>query len=87
MNDYSAFLAMISMEFHRYLIEREDIASTIPLNALMVFQVDGETEFNEWHKNMSLNNREGEQPILFVNVTRWRRHSSIEEVKFTAVAA
>ena len=38
MSDYANFLAMVSTEFHRYLMENEDFAEKIPANALVIFQ-------------------------------------------------
>ena len=80
MNDYANVLAMVSTEFHRYLIENEDFAEKVPANALVIFQIEGENAFNSWHKETSLRNRESEQPVILVNVRRWRKHSSIEEL-------
>ena len=86
MNKYTEFLAMVSTEFHRYLMENEEYAESIPANALVIFQIEGEDAFNDWHKNTSLKNREPDQPIIYVYVKRWRKHSSIEELKVGAVA-
>jgi len=80
MNDYTNFLAMVSTEFHRYLMENEEFAEKIPANALVIFQIEGEDDFNRWHKETSLKNRESDQPVVLVNVKRWRKHSSIEEL-------
>ena len=80
MSDYSNFLAMVSTEFHRYLMENEDFADKIPANALVIFQVEGEDDFNRWHKETSLRNIEPKQTVIQVNVKRWRKHSSIEEL-------
>jgi len=80
MNDYTNFLGMVSTEFHRYLMENEEFAEKIPTNALVIFQIEGEDDFNNWHKETSMNNRESNQPVVLVNVKRWRKHSSIEEL-------
>lgn len=80
MSDYANFLAMVSTEFHRYLMENEDFAEKIPANALVIFQIEGEDNFNRWHKETSLKNRESDQPLVLVNVKSWRKHSSIEEL-------
>ena len=86
MSNYTDFLAMISTEFHRYLIENEKVANNIPANALVIFQIEGDTDFNNWHKETSLRNRETNQPIIYVYVKKWRKHSLIEEVKLAEVA-
>jgi len=81
MSNYTNFLTMVSTEFHRYLIENEEFAAKIPANAMVIFQVEGEDDFNRWHKETSLRNKESDQPVIFVYVKKWRKHSSIEELK------
>ncbi|MDP3298239.1 MAG: hypothetical protein Q8N09_11760 [Thermodesulfovibrionia bacterium] len=81
MSNYTNFLTMVSTEFHRYLMENEEFAEKIPANAMVIFQVEGEDDFNRWHKETSLKNRELDQPVIFVYVKKWRKHSSIEELK------
>ncbi len=86
MNTYSKFLTMLSTEFDRYIMENEEVANTIPPNAMIIFQVHGEDEFNTWHKNLSLKHHETEQPIFYVHIHRWRAHSLIEELTLAKVA-
>ncbi|HLA50291.1 MAG TPA: DUF5647 family protein [Thermodesulfovibrionia bacterium] len=81
MSNYTNFLTMVSTEFHRYLMENEEFAAKIPANAMVIFQVEGEDDFNRWHKETSLRNKESDQPVIFVYVKKWRKHSSIEELK------
>ncbi len=87
MSSYADFLAMISSEIHRYLMEHESMADSIPAKALLIFQVEGEEGFNKWHEELSLKNREPEQPVIYVSVKKWRSHSSIDEIKLKEVAA
>lgn len=86
MSNYTNFLAMVSTEFHRYLMENDEFAEDIPTNALVIFQVEGENDFNNWHKEMSLRNREADQPIIYIYLKKWRQHSSIEEIRLARVA-
>ena len=81
MSNYTKFLTMVSTEFHRYLMENEEFAAKMPANAMVIFQVEGEDDFNRWHKETSLRNKESDQPVIFVYVKKWRKHSSIEELK------
>ena len=81
MDDYSGFLAMVSSEFHRYLMEEENAAGRLPTNAMVIFRVEGEDAFNRWHEEISLRNREAGQPITYVRVKGWRKHSLIEKVE------
>ncbi len=87
MKEYRDFLTMLSSEFHKYLMENEEYARDLPPNALVVFQVEGETEFNEWHKESSLRNREAGQPISYVHVKGWRKHSTIEQISLISATA
>lgn len=66
-------------------MENEKLGEKIPLNAMVVFQVDGEDNFNNWHKNTSLRNREKDQPVILIRVKKWREHSSIEELHLAEV--
>lgn len=87
MSSYMGSLAMISSELHRYLMEHESLADKIPANALLIFKVEGEDEFNKWHEEMSLRNREPEQPVVYVSVKKWRSHSIIDGIELKKVAA
>ena len=80
MGSYNSFLAMVSTEFHRYLMENEELGEKIPVNAMVIFEVEGEDDFNRLHKENSLKNREQAQPVVLISVKRWRQHSSIEEL-------
>ena len=86
MNDYNKFAAMISSEFQRYLMENEQSSDLLTSNSLVVFQVEGEEDFNLWHKNLSLKNREAGQTITYVHLKKWRLHSVIEDMTFVEAA-
>jgi hypothetical protein len=81
MGEYTGFLAMISSEFHRYLMENEGTAAEVPAHSVVVFRVEGEEGFNRWHEDVSLRNCEPGQPVQYVLVKSWRRHSLIEEIE------
>ncbi len=87
MSNYTEFLGMVSSEFHRYLMENEEFANKIPVNALLIFQIEREDDFNKWHKEISLKNREADQLIVYVSVKKCREHSLIEEIDLAEVAA
>jgi hypothetical protein len=80
MPDHKDFLAMVSTEFHRYLMENEAFGEKLPVNAMVIFEIEGEDDFNRWHKETSLKNHEPNQPVVVVHVKKWRQHSSIEEL-------
>ncbi len=85
MGNFNRFLAMLSTEFHKYLIDNQQLDEKIPPNAMVIFQVDGDDAFNRWHKDMSLRNREKDQPMILIRVKSWRDHSSIEELHLAEV--
>jgi hypothetical protein len=87
MSDYNKFTAMLASEFHRYLMEDEEKAQLLPENVLLIFQVEGEEDFNRWHKEMSLRNKEAGQPVNVVHLKKWRLHSVIEDMTMTRATA
>jgi hypothetical protein len=66
-------------------MENEKLGDQMPENALVIFDVEGEDDFNKWHKETSLRNREEGQPLFLVSVKKWRQHSSIEELYLSEV--
>jgi len=80
MSDYNKFTAMLASEFHRYLLKDEKRAPQLPEDVLLIFQVDGEDDFNRWHKETSLRNKEADQPVAYVRLKKWRLHSIIEDM-------
>lgn len=78
---------MLASEFHRYLMEDEEKANMLPENVLLIFQVEGEEDFNRWHKEMTLRNREVGQPVTVVHLKKWRLHSVIEDMTLTQATA
>jgi len=80
MSDYNKFTAMLASEFHRYLMEDEEKAGYLPDNVVIIFQVEGEEDFNRWHKEMTLRNAETSQSVAYVHLKKWRLHSVIEDM-------
>ena len=78
---------MLSTEFQKYLIEHENFGARIPLNAMIIFQIEGEDDFNRWHQETSLRNREVEQPLVYVHVNKLRAQSLLKEVTLERIAA
>jgi hypothetical protein len=87
MKKYGEFSAFLASEFQRYLLEHDQIAGGIPPNALVVFDVAGESDFSAWHRQVSLKNREPGQPVVQVHVGSLRRHSAIEQVEMEQLSA
>ena len=87
MSDYTKFTAMLASELHRYLMENEEKSDLLPDGALIIFQVEGEDDFNLWHKEMTLRNREAHQSVTYVHLKKWRFHSVIEDMTLISATA
>ena len=83
MNHFPNFAALLSSELHLYLMEHDQI---LPQGAVVIFEVPGDDEFNRWHENTSMQNREPGQQVVRVKVQEWRRHSAIEKLTFVKAA-
>ena len=87
MKAYSKLVAMLSSEFQKYLMGHPELEEQIPLNALIIFQIAGETAFNKWSKAVTLRNREKNQPVITITVQRWRETPSLEDVQVKGFVA
>jgi hypothetical protein len=69
-------------EFDRYVLEHPEFAENIPNSALVVMQVDGDEEFNQWNRGLAEKQAEESQPIVYVKIKRMRPiQSRIEELE------
>jgi len=84
MTAYSKLTALLSSEFNRYLIEHGEVAEMVPKGALVIFQIEGETSFNKWSREMSRRNREKGQMLVYVRVKKWRQRACLEELEVKA---
>jgi hypothetical protein len=85
MTDYQRFAAMLEREFSGYLQTQADAAREFPANALLIFQIEGEPDFNRWHRDLSLRHREPDQPVVEVHVRHLRSASLLEDVNLVPV--
>lgn len=67
-DSFKKLVSILSSEFDKYLMEHPEVSQKIPKNALLVFQLEGSNEFNEWSKELSRKYQEKEQPLLFVYI-------------------
>lgn len=56
-------------EFDRYILEHPESSDKIPENALVVMQIIGDEEFNNWAKKTARDAAESDQPIVYVTIT------------------
>ena len=79
--------SMMVREFDRYILEHPEFAEKIPNNALIVMQIEGDAEFNQWAKETALKVAEKEQPIVYVTITELKPvRSRIEKLRLESVA-
>ena len=78
---------MLVREFDRYILEYPEFADKIPDNALVVMQIDGDEEFNEWAKKTGQSVAEKDNPIVYITVTELKPvRSRIEKLKLEMAA-
>jgi len=78
---------MLVREFDRYILEHPDFAEKIPDNALVVMQIAGDEEFNEWARRTGQSVAGKDNPIVYVTVTELKPvRSRIEKLKLEMAA-
>jgi hypothetical protein len=79
--------SMLVKEFDRYILEHPEFADEIPDNALVVMQIEGDEEFNNWAKEMAQNVAEKDAPVVYITITELKPvRSRIEKLKLELVA-
>lgn len=79
--------SMMVREFDRYILEHPEFSERIPNNALIVMQIEGDEEFNQWAKETALKVAEKDQPKVYVTITELKPvRSRIEKLRLESVA-
>ena len=68
MEYFSEFTAVLSSEFDKYVLEHLEVGEQIPRNAHVVFQVEGNEEYNRWSRELAKKHKENDQSVIFVRV-------------------
>jgi len=69
-------------EFNRYVREHPEFADSIPNNAIVIMQLEGDEGFNAWGLNLAKSHTEKDQPVIFVRIKKIKPISSrIEELE------
>ncbi len=69
-------------EFNRYIREHPEFANSIPNNAIVVMQLEGDNVFNTWSNEVAKSHGEEGQPIVYIRIKRLKPiHSRIEELE------
>ncbi len=78
---------MLVTEFDKYIIEHPEFAESIPDNALVVMQIEGDDDFNRWARELAKGMVDSENPAVYVTVTELRPvRSRIEKLKIEMAA-
>lgn len=59
---------IISTEFSKYVLAHPEVGAQIPEDALVVFALANDPEFNEHSIEVAHANREKNQPVIFVKI-------------------
>ncbi len=81
MESYKKMTALLSSELDRYLLKHSAVAKKLPKNALVVFQVAGEADFNRWGEKLTLKYREPNQTVIYVKVKGFQTSSVLKDPK------
>lgn len=90
MTDKKRFIeknSMLVKEFDRYVLEHPEFADKIPNNALVVMQVEGDGEFNNWARETARSVTEKDNAIVYVIITDLKPvRSRIGKLKLELIA-
>ncbi len=79
--------SMLVKEFDRYILEHPEFADKIPNNALVVMQIEGDEEFNNWAREMAQSVAEKDTSIVYITITELKPvRSRIENLTLELVA-
>jgi hypothetical protein len=78
---------LLVKEFDRYILEHLEFAEKIPDKALLVMQIQGDEDFNQWARETSFKVAEKEGPVVFVTITELKSvRSRIERLTLELAA-
>ena len=75
-------------EFNRYVREHPEFADSIPNNAIVILQLEGDEDFNKWSHELSKSHVEKGHPLIYVRIKRIKPiRSRIEALELKQQAA
>jgi hypothetical protein len=60
--------ALLIREFNQFLFDHPEFAEQIPDGAVVVLQVEGDEEYNQWSRRLAEANREPGRPLVLVEI-------------------
>ena len=74
-------------EFDKYVLEYPEFAEKIPDKALVVLQVKGDEEFNQWARETAEKMADENGPVVWVTITELKPvRSRIEKIELELAA-
>ena len=75
-------------EFNTYIREHPEFADSIPNNATVIMQLEGDEEFNKWSLKLAKSHAENGGPVIYVRIKKIKPiRSRIEELELQQQAA
>jgi hypothetical protein len=72
----------IVKEFNAYVREHPEFAERIPNNAVIIMQLEGDEEFNQWSHKLAESHYEEGRPIVHIRIKKIKPvRSRIEELE------
>ncbi len=69
-------------EFNRYIREHPEYADSIPDNAIVIMQLEGDKRFNKWSLELAKIHAEKGQPVMYIKIKKIKPiRSRIEELE------
>ena len=69
-------------EFNRYIRDHPEFADSIPNNAIVIMQLEGDEEFNKWSVRLGKSHAEKGHPVIYIRIKRIKPiRSRIEELE------
>jgi hypothetical protein len=69
-------------EFNTYVREHPEFTEQIPNNAVVIMQLEGDEEFNQWSFKLAEGHREEDRPVVYVRIKKIKPiRSRIEELE------
>jgi hypothetical protein len=85
--DFTEKNTMLIKEFDKFILEHPEFAEKIPDNALVVMQMEGDEDFNEWAKRVAQKMADRQNPPIYVTITELKPvRSKIGKLKIELAA-
>lgn len=79
--------SLLVKEFDKYILEHPEFSEKIPDKALVVMQLQGDEDFNQWDRKTARKVAEKENPVVFVTITELKPvRSRIEKLTLELAA-